>query len=75
MRFRQYFAKGICVKIVLCPSIKEQKSLTIILKKLTLKTELIFFGLIATDGSISSDLKNEKRRKLSIKLKAEDVHI
>ena len=44
-------------------------------KKINSEDRAYFFGLIATDGSISSDLKNEKRRKLSIKLKAEDVHI
>ena len=43
-------------------------------KKITLQIDY-FFGLISTDGSISSDLKNEKRRKLSIKLKVEDAHI
>lgn len=44
-------------------------------KKINSADRAYFFGLIATDGSISSDLKNQKRRKLSIKLKAEDAHI
>ena len=44
-------------------------------KKINSEDKAYFLGLIATDGSLSSDLKNQKRRKLSIHLKAEDVHI
>lgn len=44
-------------------------------KKINSEDRAYFLGLIATDGSLSSDLKNEKRRKLSVHLKAEDVHI
>lgn len=44
-------------------------------KKINSEDKAYFLGLIATDGSLSSDLKDEKRRKLSIHLKAEDVHI
>ena len=44
-------------------------------KKINSEDKAYFLGLIATDGTISGDLKNQKRRKLTIKLKAEDAHI